>query len=417
MRKAFILALGLGLPSFAQDRQPAPALAGLIEAALRNNPEIQAARRRLEAARQRPAQEGSLPDPTIELGYASNGGPLPGQGLGVEPTSNIGFMLSQQLPGGGKRRLRRAVAMKDASAVEQDYWQAQLSVASRLKTAWHRLHHDYAQLDLLDRNRQLLERMLKVSEIRYAVGKAAQADLLRAQTQLTVLETRALRFRQDIRSREAEINALAVRPLDSPVPRPPEIEPREVTMSLDAIYKQAQAHSPVLERERALVERTELALNLARREGTPDYKISGGYYTMGRMPDMYQAKVEFNLPMFTRSRQRAAVAEQSYSLDAARNSYRTTGNTILFRLRDDWLISETAWRLMRMYSTTLLPQAALTLEASVPAYETGQVDFLTLLNNLTAVLEYEGAYHEEMMTYHLALIRMEEATGLELVEE
>jgi hypothetical protein len=70
-----------------------------------------------------------------------------------------------------------------------------------------------------------------------------------------------------------------------------------------------------------------------------------------------------------------------------------------------------------MYSGTLLPQAALTVESSVPAYESGQIDFLTLLNNLNAVLEFEAGYHEEMMNYHLALIRIEEITGLELVKE
>jgi outer membrane protein TolC len=416
MRANWVLAL-LGLWPVYGQTQPPSALPGLLEEALRRNPEVLAAQKKLESARQRPAQAASLPDPMLELGYTSNGGPLPGQGLGTEPVSNIGFMASQQLPGPGKRRLRREIAWKEASAAEREYWQTQLSVVSRVKMAWHRLHHNYAQIDLLDRNRQLLERMLRVSQIRYQTGQAAQADILRAQTQLALLETKALRFRQEIRAREAEINSLLARALETPVPKPPDIEPREVMLTLERIYEQAQAHSPVLARERTLVERTELALNLARKEGTPDYKISGGYFTMGRMPDMYQARVEFNLPFFTRSRQRAAVAEQSYALDQARRSYQTTGNTMLFRLKDDWLLSETSWRLMRMYTTTLMPQAALTVEASIPAYETGQVDFLTLLNNLTTLLEFESAYHEEMMNYHLALLRIEEATGLELVEE
>ena len=54
----------------------------LIREALAGNPEILAAQKKYEAARQRPSQESSLPDPVLSLGYASNGGPLPGQGLG-----------------------------------------------------------------------------------------------------------------------------------------------------------------------------------------------------------------------------------------------------------------------------------------------------------------------------------------------
>lgn len=417
MRGFCFLASGLLFCMRAQEPGSPVTLADLIDEALRKNPEVLAAQSKLESARQRPVQAAALPDPMLEVGYTSNGGPLPGQGLGVEPTSNIGFMASQSWPGPGKRRLRRDLASKDASATEREYWQAQLSVVTRLKTAWHRLHHTYALLDLLERNQKLTERILKVSEIRYRIGKAAQPDLLRAQTQLSVIETNILRLRREIKSREAELNTLAVRPLEAPVARPPEIEPREVTVTLDDLYKQAEAHSPVLERERLMVERAELAVNLARKEGTPDYKFSAGWATMGRMPDMYQARLEFNLPVFTRSRQRAAVAEQSFALNQARRSYQTTGNTLLFRMRDDWLLTETSWRLMRMYATTLLPQAALTLESSIPAYESGQVDFQSVLNNLQLVLDYESAYHEEMMMYHLALIRLEEATGLELLKE
>jgi len=33
------------------------------------------------------------------------------------------------------------------------------------------------------------------------------------------------------------------------------------------------------------------------------------------------------------------------------------------------------------------------------------------------VVEYEGNYHEELLNFHLSLIRLEEMTGLVLIEE
>lgn len=405
-----------GLCAAASAQQPST-LRDLIDDALRKNPEILAAQKKLEAARQRPAQAGSLPEPMLSLGYTSNGGPLPGQGLGTMPTSSIGFMASQTFPAPGKRRLREMIARAEAGGAEQEYWMAQIGVLSRVKQAWHKLHHAWEQLDLLDRNRTLLERILRVTEARYAVGKAAQAEVLKAQTQLTLLEARREKFEQEKRSREAELNALAARPLDSDIPRPKTMQAHESLLTLEQLYAAAKAASPILGREEKNVQRTELALNLARKEGSPDYTISAGYFNMGRMPDMYQVKVDFPLPFFTRQRQRAAVGEQAHSLDMARRSYQATGNTLMFRVKDDYLLSAASWRLMRIYSTTLIPQASLTLESSLPAYEAGQIDFLTLLNNLMAVLEYESAYHEEMLNYHLALLRLEEATGLELVPE
>src|ERR1700740_2595091 len=94
----------LVLPAGAQP------LASLVDEALRNNREILAAQKKFEAARQRPSQASSLPDPTLSLGYASNGGPWPGAGLGREPTSNVGFAISQEVPFPGKRKLRGEIA-------------------------------------------------------------------------------------------------------------------------------------------------------------------------------------------------------------------------------------------------------------------------------------------------------------------
>ena len=165
------------------------------------------------------------------------------------------------------------------------------------------------------------------------------------------------------------------------------------------------------------IERTELALSLARKEGSPDYTVSAGYYNMGTMPPLFEARVGFNLPFFTRGRQRAAVAEEANSLEAARRSYQATGNTLMFRIKDDYLMSTTAWRLLRIYSTTLVPQATLAVESSLVSYETGQTDFTTLLSNLMTLLDAEESYHVALMDYHVALIRLEEMTGLELLEE
>src|SRR4051794_417023 len=76
----------------------------LVREALLHNPEVLAAQKKYEALRQRPAQAGSLPDPVFSPGWNSNGNPLPGAGLGTNPTSNIGFSITQEIPYPGKQR-------------------------------------------------------------------------------------------------------------------------------------------------------------------------------------------------------------------------------------------------------------------------------------------------------------------------
>jgi hypothetical protein len=68
-----------------------------------------------------------------------------------------------------------------------------------------------------------------------------------------------------------------------------------------------------------------------------------------------------------------------------------------------------------MYSKTVIPQARLTVESSLPSYEAGQSDFLGLQMNIGSALESEEQYHEELLNFHLAMIRLEEMTGMDLV--
>ena len=93
----FLLTAMLAASASAQTPARTP-LAEVIAGALAHHPDIVAAQKRYDAAGQRPAQEASLPDPMVSAGYSANGRPWPGAGLGTEPTSNIGFMVSQEVP-------------------------------------------------------------------------------------------------------------------------------------------------------------------------------------------------------------------------------------------------------------------------------------------------------------------------------
>jgi cobalt-zinc-cadmium efflux system outer membrane protein len=393
------------------------ALARLVQEALERNPEILAARKQLESARQRPAQAASLPDPMLWVGYTSIGGPLPGQGLGREPMARAGFMASQTLPAPGKRGLRRLIALEEAGAAGQQYQAVQVSVVARLKAAWYELEHAHAMLDVLARNRALLDRLFQLASARYQAGQGSQKELIEAQARLTLLEAKQASLEQLRRRSEAEINALLARPLETEVPRPADAEPREALSSLDELYERARLWSPIVAAQRHAVRRTELAVQLARKEGAPDLTIAAGYSNMGGMPPMFEARVELPLPFFTRARQRAAVAEQAHSAEAARRSYQATGNSLLFRIKDEWLAGSAAWRLLRIYSTTLVPQTALALEAALAAYEAGRGGFSDVLEQARAMLDAEENYHTALRDYHVALVRLEELTGADLTGE
>ncbi len=379
--------------------------------AIKNNPEIVAAQKKYEAARQRPTQESSLPDPMISLGYNSVGNPLPGAGLGKDVLANAGVMVSQEIPFPGKLKLKGYMASKEAQAEFQQYQAVQLAVISRLKQAYYRLQYTYVATALLNRNRDLLDKLLKVTEDRYSVGRAIQQDVFKAQTQTSILETRIVKLEQERRSREAEIKSILNRAARTPVGRPEDARPKELTATLEELFAAARRNSPMLGSDQMMIERSELAVNMARKEYYPDVTLNAGYYNMGSMPPMYEVRADFKVPIYFWRKQRAGVNEQVSSLSQARRTYESTDQSLRYRIQDDFFMAQASAKLMRLYHQTVVPQGNLALESSLSTYETGSVDFLSVLSNFTMVLDYEMSYFDEALNYALALSRLEEMTG------
>jgi outer membrane protein TolC len=406
------IAFFLSLPAHARE-QPRLLLADVVAEALARSPDIAAARARYDAARQRPTQERSLPDPMVSAGYNAVGRPWPGAGLGTEPVANIGVMVSQELPYPGKLALRASIASREADAEFQLIEAAQRSITARVKQAYYRLAYTYAAGDVLTRNHDLLGTLLKVSENRYTVGQAAQQDVIKAQTQLSILELQLERIRQERATREGELNALLARSTGSPLERPDDLELKPFDISLASLVATAVEHAPMLRRDQIMIDRAQLAVDAARKEYQPDFGLRGGYYDMGSMPPMYEFRFDVKIPL-RRARRAAAVAEQLTTVEQARSTYDGTRLDLQNRIQEDYQVASTAVRLARLYGETVLPQARLALESSMASYQTGRVDFLSVLTNFGTVLEYEMTYFDELASFHAAVSRLEEMTGMSL---
>jgi cobalt-zinc-cadmium efflux system outer membrane protein len=391
-------------------------LPDLIQQALARNPEILAARKRHDAATRRPMQEGALPDPIFSVSYSSNGGPLPGQGLGSNPTSNIGFMASQQIPRSGKRQLREAMAGKDAEAELEAQHEVEVRVRSEVTQAFHRLHHAYEGLAVLERGKDLLKRFIEVAEARYAVGKASQQDVLKAQTELALMETRILQMEQDQRSARSDINRLLARDLETPFGVPIENDLEPMPFTLAEVLRAVDEHAPALQRAERLIQRNQFSVNLAEKELHADYTVAAGYFNQGSMPPMFQVRVDVPLLIHANRKQRPAIAEQSDLLEEARQNSETTRQNLRFLIRDQYQSAQTAFRLMQLYRDTVLPQSGLTVESALVTYQNGSSDFLSVLTTLVTQVDAQERFHEAILSYSLALAKLEELVGAPVAE-
>ena len=135
---------------------------------------------------------------------------------------------------------------------------------------------------------------------------------------------------------------------------------------------------------------------------------------MGSMPAMYELRVEIPLHLHTAQKQKPALTEQVNRLSEARRNLEAADQSLQFRVREQYLAAQTAWKLIQLYGDTILPQSGLTIESSLAAYQTGGADLLSVLSNVTTKIDAEERYHEQKMMYALALARLEEMTGVSL---
>jgi len=380
----------------------------LISELLKQNPALQAERKKLEAALTRRPQESALPDPRITVGWIGSGGPWPGAGLGMEPTSNIGFQVAQELPYPGKRALKSGMAYKEAESQAQLYRSAERSLVAQLKNNFHELRFVFEALELVQRNQTLLRKLAKASEIRYTVGQGTQQDLVKSEVEAAILESKRILFEQQKIILAARINSLLNRPPASPLGRPEPLGKVPSLGPLESFRNRVQEESPTLRAQQANIDSRELAVQLARRQYYPDLDLMGGYYNQGNLKDMWEFKLQFKVPLYFWQKQRYGLEEAGLRLVESQRTFRSTEQILVSQLVERYSLAETSQRLMDLYSKRIIPQSNVALESSLASYESGKIEFLSVLSNFTTILDYEMSYLQQRAEYMKALASLEE---------
>lgn len=407
---------GKGEPQGQTAAKQIVTLNDLIEEALRHNPEIRAAMRDVDAKRARVPQAGALPDPVISFGQMNEGNVIPFTTLGKFGFSEIYIGITQEFPFYGKRGLREQVAGSEADA---EYWMFEFTrrqVIANVKSAYYDLFYRNKAQEIVEKIIALMENFARIAEALYSVGKGSQADVLRAQTEISRLQDRLEVLQQQRGISEAQINALLNRPADAPIGWPAPVEKKPFRYSLAELTGMALESSPLLKRERRLIDGRASALELAKKELYPDFGFVFTYHNRGALLDYWTIGGTAKIPLYFWRKQRRGVEEAAAELAGSRERYSSTQAMLLFRIKDHYLRASTSDRLTRLYGETIIPQETLTLEATTTGYEVGKIDFLSVIDSVIKLLNDELTYYEQLAEYKKALAQLELLVGIELTK-
>ena len=394
--------------------QSSASLDALVLEAQQKNPGVQSAFRQVEALRHRVPQALALPDPTVSVGWAGNITPFSVQDK--DPSSNRAVTASQAFPYPGKLKLRGEIADREVAAAWWDYEAARRNVAAEVKSAYYDYFAASKAIEITTKDKDLLQKLSSIAEARYRVGKGVQQDVLKSQTEISLLEQRLTVFEQQQKTALVRINTLLFRDPEAALPEPASFEPAKMVHTLDELYALAREQDTGLHREESMIERNQYALNLARKDYRPDFSVGYMYQQRPDMKDMHGFTVTANIPIFYKSKQREAVLEQTEQLASSRLSKENRETELLFAVKQQYLLAKSSEQLMKLYTQAVVPQSSLALESSMASYQVGTVDFLTILTNFTTVLDYEVGYYRELANYQMALAGLEPLVGIELTK-
>jgi len=429
----FLLWIGLSVtaptaragPSSEQNQQP-PAiihteahptgppvtLAELLQEALEKNPDLIALRAQVDVTRQRPAQERFLDAPMAEAQIWQ----WPFNSINPADTNMYMFMVTQDLPGRGKRQLRAAVAEKDIALAESDIAIRARGVVNEIKQAYASLFIARKAIEVHLDSVDLLRQIADVSQAKYTTGRISQQDVLKPVVELSRLHTDIIMFDEQARLASARINVLLNRAPEMPIG--PLVEPQEQTVlpATADLQRLALDRQPELRRARLEIERAEAELASVRSEYKPDFSVQGGYMLMPRMTDAWTARVGITWPRapWSRGRVDARVAEQTASIQAAKARTQAMENMVRLAVQEAFVRAKSAQDRAALLRTTIKPQSQQTLEVSRVAYQTDRVDFQALIDNQRVLLDVNLDYFRALSDFTQALADLERAVGNDL---
>lgn len=399
----------------AQSEEEQAGIEALEKELLEKNPRIKAAIKLAEAARHAVAPAGWLDDPVFSYGYF-------GESIQtrVGPQKNL-FQLSQKLPL-AKLSLRGEIASRGALSVKEMTEIITWEVLTDFRKGYFDLWWVDRALRITAEEMKVVGRLEQVAQSKYAAGRAAQQDVLKAQLRLSRLRNRELMFLQQRQTLAARLNRLLDRPVDTPLTPTEEIEPLVLDLSLDTLYEIAKQERPSLRAREYEVEKADSGLDLARRGYIPDLTLGANYYQIGSGEttgpddgtDAWLVTVGISLPVWFWAT-RGEIDEASARLEAARESYRAEVNETEFMVKNGHFKVATAREQLELYEEELLSRARQAFDASRAGYEAGRVDFLDLLDSEEALLQVQLARYRAVADYRKYFAELEEAVGKRLI--
>ena len=383
-------------------------LDSLIQKAYSGNPEINAARKKAAAAYEVSGQEMTPDNPQLFLDYQK----IPAGDISPGAAEDKMFGITQMLPWPGKLGLGGRIADRDAEIAALEVKNTELGVISDLKAAYAEYFYISKAIEVYSENAEIMRNISTSLESRYAAGKAAQSEVLKAQVEAAKMSNMVFTSKQELESSRAEINMLTGGSPDSPLGEPEAPAPAYLDKGW-AEVKDIVLNNNYEIRERKIgVSRSGLEKDYGVDGFFPDIELTYRKRRTNGAWDGNDIMVGATAPLWF-WKPALRVKQMSYELERAEYESKDAEIRAVYDARVYFSRLETGRGLIDLYRTSVLPQAEQARKASEAEYFSGRGDFLQFLDSTRTMLDFKLDYYKNISDYLRDLAALEKIAGTE----
>jgi cobalt-zinc-cadmium efflux system outer membrane protein len=406
VRRPFVLAIAAALLIIpvhsAQDG--GLTLEKAIETALARNPEVLAARTRIEAARGRTLQLGSRPEPQALASV--EGVPIPGlKKEGDQIEIHLGIEQTFEYP--GKRSLRAEIGRQgeDMAAVELD--RVRLLLTARVKRAYWTAAFAGGAAEALERSAGRLDALLEDLQSKYRTGAAAYADVLRVRAEKARLRNQILDQAKEKRTAELALDELLGNPPGEPVVLLTALPFVPLEADAAALIERARASLPSYRLSALRTDRAASVMKLAGLSRRPDFLA--GFLLPSVRPNAWGVSFGLTMPFLRPGRAKGEALEAAADAEAVRLASEALDRRVRTAVESAYAAAKSAEEQVLIYEKSLLRELEDELGIQLEYFRYGKAEAFSLLDLHRTYVLAQVEHLRALFLYNLALADLEVA--------
>jgi outer membrane protein TolC len=331
---------------------------------------------------------------------------------------NVGstrYTFMQDIPWLGKRDLKRDIASLEADAAKGRALGTWSELTARIKANFAQFYYLHQSERLTQEILDLMKRLEQVAQARYASGLVPQQDVVRAQVEQSNMRNELIALKNEQRMVQARLNTLIARPANAPLESPQSLRPLPAAsqMEFSLLESRVREHNPLIFAQNSQFKAAQNARELAYKNRYPDLTVGITPVQYGNAIKEWSLMVELNIPLQQSSR-RSQEREAEAMLSAAETRKQVVANQVLSELAENLSALDAARQTEVTTTASLLPLAELSSKSAMASYETGKVDFATLLDAQKQIRQAKQIQIKAQVEAQLRLAEIEKLLGEEL---